>query len=75
MNRVKSEIPVYLFCEICGEADEADRMTDDVCPECMESLKTAFRAVREKELRREFHWAVAFVMAFVAAAILWRWVR
>lgn len=64
-------LPLFEFCEICGEADEQSAMVEGMCRECLGVVREGIRLERE----RRFDWPFAVVVAVIAAVIVWRWVR
>lgn len=67
-------IPVYSICEVCGQADEKDAMTEGMCRDCIGVVREAMLAEHQRKVGR-FDVLTAVVIGFWAAVIMWRWLR
>lgn len=74
MKHNDTDIPVFVICEVCGEADEQANMTEGMCRNCIGVIREGLREDRQRKVDR-FDALTAFVIGFWAAVIVWRWVR
>lgn len=65
-------LPVYVICDVCGEAEEQSRVKG-ICCLCLAVVQEGSRKYEQQQ--RRFDWITAVVMAMVAAVIMWGWMR
>lgn len=82
-------LPVYAFCDLCGQAEEAELIRPyattlfaaHLCPWCLREAEKDYREIQREEaaksrnISRAALVCVVFWVAVAGVAIAWRWWR